>query len=157
MPQGYVFKGCLGVPLTTRAKPLICSLVIGSFCAALRRSPSASWRNTPRPHVLPSAVDAVSQRRFVERSRCQRQRGDVCGVSITLDNLRSNGCGLQTKLLANPDFVLRLKMAKLTDGATCLADAHIFAAASNRTIFRWISANQFSSFKPNVVGSACMP
>ena len=63
---------------------------------------------------------------LVERAADNRQRGDVGGVAVALDDLRGDGRGLEAEPRADAFFVLGLEMAEGADRAGELAHAHVF-------------------------------
>ena len=92
-----------------------------------------------------------------ERRGEQRQRRDPSCVAVARDHLRSDGGGFQAQ--ARADFLLgfRTDVAEGSHGARNFADAQIFGGSFERARLRVISSYHRASFRPKVMGSACMP
>ena len=66
---------------------------------------------------------------FIERAAENGEGADVGCMAIALDDLGCDGSRLETELLADALFVLRLEVSEGAHGARELADAHVLCSS----------------------------
>ena len=120
-------KAAWALARTTRARPEICSLVMGLRLWGMARGALLLFGEELLGLADLGALEVADLGGdLVERGAEDGEGGDVGGVAVALDDLGGDGDGFETEFVADGFFVLGLEVAEGADGAGELADAEVF-------------------------------